>query len=138
MFSSLLVYSKDTRYIQAVGGCVIFLIVDDDLSQLHLVQALLRELNVSHECHYAANGPQALNFLNRRPPFEGAPRPDLVLLDLNMPGMDGCQVLQHLKQDPNLRSIPAIIFSSSEAPKDVNACYEEHANAFVRKPMDLD
>jgi len=117
---------------------VIFLIVDDDLSQLHLVQALLRELNVSHECHYAANGPQALNFLNRRPPFERAPRPDLVLLDLDLPGMNGYQVLQHLKHDPNLRSIPTIILSSSRAIEDVNACYEEHANAFVQKPTDLD
>lgn len=117
---------------------MIFLIVDDDVSQFHLIRTLLRELQLPHECHYTPDGRQALEFLRNHHPFEEAPRPDLVLLDLNMPGMTGWEVLHHLKEDPALRSIPAIIFSSSRALKDVNACYQEHANAFIQKPMDLD
>jgi len=117
---------------------LIFLIVDDDINQLHLLRALLRELNLPHECQYASGGQQALDFLHQRHPFEEAPRPDIVLLDLNMPGMTGCELLHHLKENPNLRSIPAIILSSSRALRDVNACYQEHANAFIQKPMNLD
>jgi len=117
---------------------LIFLVVDDNVDQFRLVRMLLKELKLPHDCHYARDGVQALSFLKRRPPFEAAPRPDLVLLDLNMPGMDGYEVLRYIKDDPSLRSIPAIILSCSRAPQDVNACYREHANAFVQKPMDLD
>jgi CheY-like chemotaxis protein len=117
---------------------MIFLVVDDNVNQFHLVRMLLRDVNVLHVCYYAGDGIEALKFLNRKPPFEAVPRPNLVLLDFDMPGMNGCEVLHHLKEDPNLRSIPVIILSSSQSAKRVNACYREHANAFVRKAMDLD
>lgn len=117
---------------------MIFLVVDDNVHQFLLVRSLLKFLKLPHVCYYASDGMQALTFLNRRPPFEAAPRPDLVLLDFDMPGMNGCEVLHRLKEDPNLRSIPAIILSGSRSPNNVNACYREHANAFVQKPMDLD
>ncbi len=115
-----------------------FLIVDDDLSQLYLMESLLRDLGLQHKCHYASNGEQALDLLHRTHPFENAPRPSLILLDLNMPGMSGREVLERIKSDPQLRSIPTIVLSSSLAPKDVNACYQQHANAYIHKPMDID
>lgn len=117
---------------------MVLLVVDDNVDQFYLVRALLKQLALPHVCHYARDGVQALDFLNQRPPFAAVPRPDLVLLDLDMPGMHGCEVLHYIKDNPNLRSIPAIILSGSRAPEDVNACYREHANAFVQKPMDLD
>jgi CheY-like chemotaxis protein len=117
---------------------LIFLVVDDNVHQFHLVRMLLQELKLPHLCYYAQDGVQALDFLNRRPPFGAAPRPDLVLLDFDLPGMNGCEVLHELKEDSSLRSIPTIILSGSRSPKDVNACYREHANAFVQKPMGLD
>lgn len=134
----MFVYSSGGITIADSGGGLIFLVVDDNIDQFHLLRVLLKELKLPHVCHYARDGVQALDFLNRRFPFEDAPRPDLVLLDLNMPGMTGCEVLHELKEDPKLRSIPAVIFSSSGALNDINACYREHANAFVQKPMDLD
>jgi two-component system, chemotaxis family, response regulator Rcp1 len=121
-----------------MGRVLDLLIVDDDPGQLRLVEALLADLKLLHHCYYAPNGPKALDFLNRRRPFEDVPRPNLILLDVNMPGMNGCEVLHHVKSDPDLRSIPVIMLSSSQALKDVNACYSEHANAYISKPEDLE
>lgn len=121
-----------------MGRAVDLLIVDDDATQLQLVEAMLRELGLQHRCHYAPNGFKALDFLHRLHPFEKAPRPQLILLDLNMPGMNGCEVLQQLKSDPALLSIPVIMFSSSQAEKDVSACYQGHGNAYIRKPADYE
>lgn len=114
-----------------------FLIVDDDNSQLHLMRAILVELQMPHECHYVSNGQDALDFLHRKPPYEQARRPDLILLDLNMPGMSGFEVLRSIKTDDRLRNIPTIILSGSQASKDVNTCYGEYANAYIHKPTDL-
>lgn len=114
------------------------LIVDDDPAQLRMVQTLLRELRLEHRCQCAADGQQALDLLKRKPPFEKAFRPDLILLDLNMPGMDGCEVLRQIKSDPELRIIPVVMLSSSQAMQDIDACYREHANAYIRKPTDLE
>jgi CheY-like chemotaxis protein len=114
------------------------LIVDDDPAQLKILCTLLRELNLEHRCHYASSGQQALDFLKHKAPFQGAVRPNLILLDLNMPGMDGCEVLRQIKSDPELRTIPVVMLSSSQAIQDVDACYREHANAYVRKPTDLE
>jgi CheY-like chemotaxis protein len=121
-----------------MGRAVDLLIVDDDRGQLQLVEAMIRELGLQHRCHYTSNGFETLDFLHRVHPFEKAPRPQLILMDLNMPGMDGCEVLQQLKSDPALLSIPVIMFSSSQAEKDVSACYREHGNAYVRKPADFE
>lgn len=114
------------------------LIVDDDPSQLHLTQILMRDLGLSHRCHYVSNGQDALDFLCRNSPFESAPRPDLILLDLNMPGMHGCQVLQIVKSDVRFNTIPVIVLSNSENATDITACYSQHANAYIRKPLDLE
>ncbi len=83
-----------------------------------------------------ADGRQALDFLRRRGFFARASRPDLVLLDLNMPRMNGHEVLAAMKNDDDLRTIPVVVLSTSSAPEDVAASYREHASAFVTKPMD--
>ena len=115
-----------------------FLIVDDDAGQVEMIQALLGQLNLQHGCYYAPDGPNALDFLKHKPPFENVPRPDLILLDLNMPGMSGSEVLHQVKSDPELRSIPVIMVSGSLTSHDVQACYKEHANAFISKPPDME
>ena len=115
-----------------MGRVFDLLIVDDDPVQLQLVQDLVRELGLLHRCHCVSDGGKALDLLRRRPPFEKAPRPDLILLDLNMPGMHGSEVLHRIKSDLELGSIPVIMLSSSEALQDVDACYREHANALFK------
>jgi chemotaxis family two-component system response regulator Rcp1 len=114
------------------------LIVDDDLEQAKLFEVLLAELGRGHRCHHAGSGAAALRFLRLEAPHENAPRPDLIILDVNMPEQDGCDTLQTIKSDPNLRSIPVIMFSASLHETDILRCYTQHANAYVQKPVDLE
>lgn len=114
------------------------LIVDDDPAQASLFRHFLVALGHRHRCHHVASGLEALAFLHHASKYTGAPRPDLIILDLNMPGMNGCEVLSKIKSDPDLRPIPVIMFSSDIREQDVNRCYWEHANAYVRKPGDYD
>lgn len=114
------------------------LIVDDDIGQVRLLEVLMKELNQPHRLHHVPDGTKALDFLYSRPPYELAPRPQLILLDLNMAGMNGCEVLREIKGDPELRAIPVIILSSSQSRTDIDACYGERANAYISKPSDLD
>jgi CheY-like chemotaxis protein len=102
-----------------------------------MLRTLLREMGLSYKCHHCSSGAQALDYLHRRPPFQNAVRPHLILLDLNMPGMDGCEVLRQVKSDSQTRSIPVVMLSTSRSREDVAACYTAHANAYMRKPTDL-
>jgi two-component system, chemotaxis family, response regulator Rcp1 len=113
------------------------LVVDDEPAQLRLMQIVIKELGLRHRFHCATSAAVALDFLNRRAPFQDAPRPHLILLDVNMPGMNGCEVLQCIKQDPRFRSIPVIMLSNSQALNDIATCYGAHANAYICKPKDL-
>ena len=113
------------------------LIVDDDVTQARLFEHLLADVACAHKCHFVKCGAAALAFLRRNPPHENAPRPDLIILDLNMPGEDGCDILQIIKSDPELRCIPVIMFSASLDDADVVRSYAHYANAYVRKPADL-
>jgi CheY-like chemotaxis protein len=114
------------------------LVVDDDIGQVQLLQVLMKELGLPHRCHHAPDGKKALDFLHRRPPYENVPRPDLILLDLNMPGMNGHEVVRTIKSSPDLRTIPVIILSSSRNQADVDESYREGANAYINKPSDLE
>jgi CheY-like chemotaxis protein len=118
--------------------CRDLLIVDDDASQARLFEILLRKLGAPHRCHYAPGGRQALDFLRRFGPYCNVPRPELIILDLNMPGLNGCAVLHEIKNDPQLQSIPVIIFSLGTGKPEIDECYSERANAYIQKPVDLE
>ncbi len=114
------------------------LIVEDDLGDVALVQSAFAEHSAACQLHHGADGGEALAFLRRQPPYADAPRPDLIMLDLNMPRVDGRQALTAIKADDDLKSIPTIVFTTSAAAADVAASYTAHANAYVTKPINLD
>jgi CheY-like chemotaxis protein len=115
------------------------LIVDDDPGDALLIgEGFQRGENSSRSCHVARDGHDALRFVRRTDPYTDAPRPRLILLDLNLPGVHGLEVLAALKKDASLRSIPVVILSSSSHPEDIERSYALHANAFITKPIDLD
>lgn len=113
------------------------LLVEDNEGDAHLTQEALRRAKVRNNVHIVTDGAEAMTFLRNEPPFTDAARPDLVLLDLNLPGMDGREVLEAMKGDPRLRTIPVVVVTSSEAEQDIVRTYELNANCYVTKPVDL-
>jgi two-component system, chemotaxis family, response regulator Rcp1 len=114
------------------------LLVEDNPADVRLTLEALVDGKVKHELHLAKDGVEALSFLRREGAFRKAPRPDLILLDLNLPRKDGREVLKEIKEDPGLRSIPVIILTSSEAEEDVLKTYDLHANGYIVKPVNLE
>jgi CheY-like chemotaxis protein len=117
---------------------LVVLIVDDDLGDVLLIQEALEQAGHSKAIHVANDGQEAVTFLRRTGKYADAPRPDVVLLDLNMPRKNGQQVLAEIKSDPHLRVIPIIVLTTSQNPADVLDSYMLHANAYVTKPTNLD
>jgi CheY-like chemotaxis protein len=113
------------------------LLVEDNAADADLTCETLEESKLQMELSVAMDGVQALAMLNRRGEFAGLPRPDLILLDLNLPKKDGRQVLAEIKANPELRGIPVVILTSSDAAKDVAESYALGANCYVTKPVDL-
>ena len=120
------------------GRVLSVLLVDDDEGDLLMIQEALDSGGAAHDIHVAHDGEEALQFLRRQGRYRESPRPDLVLLDLNMPRMDGRQVLAAVKGDVELRQIPVVVLTTSRAPADIRSSYDLHANAYVTKPMSLD
>ncbi len=114
------------------------LLVEDNPGDVRLTREALREGKVRNNLNVAEDGVQALAYLRREGQYAGAARPDLILLDLNLPKKDGREVLAEIKQDPSLRHIPVVILSSSPAEQDIIRAYDLHANCYVTKPVDLD
>lgn len=114
------------------------LVVEDDLGDVALLKSAFAEHLVHTALHHVPDGAEALAFLHREDPYADAPRPDLILLDLNMPRLDGREVLALIKADEDLKSIPVVVLTTSATPADVHASYSAHANAYVTKPIDLD
>ena len=114
------------------------LLVEDNPGDARLTREALREGKIRNTLHHARDGVEAMAFLKREGPFAGAPLPDLVLLDLNLPRKDGRQVLSEMKQDARLRSIPVVVLTTSEAEQDILESYKLHANCYITKPVDLD
>ncbi len=120
-----------------MSGSIDILLVEDNEGDAHLTQEALRRAKVRNRVHVAIDGGEAMRFLRKEAPFLDAPRPDLVLLDLNLPEMDGREVLAAMKADPALRTIPVVVVTSSEAEQDIVRTYELNANCYVTKPVDL-
>lgn len=113
------------------------LLVEDSEPDVRLTQEALREAKVKNRLWVVEDGVVALEFLNQRGRFADAPRPDLILLDLNLPRKDGRQVLQEIKADPSLRRIPVVILTTSKNEEDVLRAYDLHANCYITKPVDF-
>jgi chemotaxis family two-component system response regulator Rcp1 len=114
------------------------LLVEDTPSDVELTRELLEEAAIDNVLHVTRDGEAALEFLYRRGAHAGAPRPDLILLDLNLPRRSGHEVLQTIKGDDRLKTIPVIVLTTSRADEDVLTSYRHHANCFISKPLDLD
>jgi CheY-like chemotaxis protein len=118
------------------------LIVEDSNEDFEAMQRLLQRSPIVIPLHRCVNGEQALAFLYRTGIYsngdrERVPRPDLIVLDLNLPGTDGREVLRQIKQDTNLKTIPVVVFTTSNNPKDVQDCYQDGVNAYIVKPIDF-
>lgn len=114
------------------------LLVEDDPGDELMTREAFQDNKIRNSLHVARDGEEALDFLYRRGAHAGAPRPDLILLDLNLPKYDGRQVLEQIKQDPVLSLIPVVVLTTSSAEEDILRSYKLHANAYVTKPVDLD
>ena len=113
------------------------LLVEDSPADARLTEEALREGGLEHELHVARDGNEALAFLRREGHHADAPRPDLILLDLNLPGKDGREVLADVKNDPDLRRVPVVVLTTSKAEEDVARTYDLHANCYITKPVGL-
>ena len=114
------------------------LMIDDDAGDTLMAKEAIEESPMPSTLHITHDGIDAMAFLNNDAPYETAPRPDLILLDLNMPRMDGHEVLSWLKSQPDLKTIPVIILTTSDAVQDIKGCYDKQANCFITKPIDLE
>lgn len=114
------------------------LLVEDSPTDALLTKRALAQARLVNRLHHVEDGAQALAFLRREPPFAGVPRPDLILLDLNLPKKDGREVLEEIKTDEELKIIPVVVLTTSRAEQDVLRSYRLHANCYITKPVDFD
>jgi CheY-like chemotaxis protein len=114
------------------------LLVEDDPGDVLIMREALEDSKILTDLHVVDNGESALEFLDRRGAYADAAVPDLILLDLNLPRLDGREVLARVKSDPALRRIPIVVLTTSSAEEDIVRSYDLHANAYVTKPVDLD
>jgi len=119
------------------GPPVEILLVEDNPGDVRLTREALKEGKVYNNLHWTKDGVEALEFLQQTGKFAQAPRPDIILLDLNLPKKDGREVLAAIKNDVHLRNIPVVILTTSQAEEDVARSYDLHANCFITKPVDL-
>lgn len=113
------------------------LLVEDNPGDIRLTEEALKDSRVCNTLNIVRDGVEAMAFLCRESPYENAPRPDIILLDLNLPRMDGREVLERIKEDAVLRRIPVVILTTSEADEDIIRTYNLHANCYITKPVDL-
>ena len=114
------------------------LLVEDQPADVRLTEEVLKQGKVANALFVAEDGEKAMQFLRKEGDYADKPRPDLVILDLNLPRMDGKEVLQAIKGDPNLLNIPVLILTTSAAERDILDAYAHHVNAYITKPIDLD
>ncbi|MCO5250185.1 MAG: response regulator [Candidatus Kapabacteria bacterium] len=114
------------------------LLAEDSPGDADLAKEALEESKLKNQLHVVVDGQEALDFLYKKGKYQDVPRPDLILLDLNMPKVDGREVLKIVKEDEDLRSIPIVILTTSRAEEDILKTYNLHANCYISKPLDLD
>lgn len=117
---------------------IIILLVEDNPADARLTREALADGKVANRIHVVDDGIKAMAFLRRLPPYQDMPFPDIMLLDLNMPRMDGREVLAEIKADPRLKLLPVVVLTTSQADEDVLRAYQLQANCYVTKPVDLD
>jgi CheY-like chemotaxis protein len=120
------------------GQAVDVLLVEDDPGDVLMTREAFEYYKIRNQLHVVTDGEQALQFLHKTGDYASAPRPGLILLDLNLPRRDGLEVLAELKQDPGLRVIPVVILTTSQSDEDILRSYALHANAYVSKPVDFE
>jgi two-component system, chemotaxis family, response regulator Rcp1 len=120
------------------GRAMEVLLVEDSPGDVRLTQEAFRDAELSIRLHVATDGVEAMAFLRRQGVNANAPRPDIILLDLNLPKMDGREVLAHIKEDASLKTIPTVILTTSEAEVDIVKSYQLHANCYLSKPVQLE
>lgn len=128
---------NDTQ-MNSCGKPIDILLVDDDHGDVLLTTKALHQGKVSNQIHVARDGVEAMAFLNREGEFKSARRPDLIFLDLNMPRKDGREVLEEIKRNDELRTIPVVVLTTSDADRDILRSYHLHANCYVTKPVNMD
>ena len=113
------------------------LLVEDNVRDARLAEETLKESRINNRLYHVKDGVEAMQFLHRQGAYAHAPHPDLILLDLNLPRKDGREVLAEIKENPELRLIPVVVLTTSEAERDLVRTYHLHANAYVVKPIDM-
>jgi len=121
-----------------IGKPVEILLVEDNEGDVGLIEEVFEEAKIRNNIHVAEDGKEAVLYLRGEGKFSGSPRPDIILLDLNLPKKDGREVLKEIKEDDNLKNIPVVILTTSNAEKDILRAYDLHANAYITKPLDFD
>ena len=114
------------------------LLVEDNPGDARLTMEVIKENKIVNNLHHVSDGVEAMAFLRKQGQYFDVPHPDLILLDLNMPKMDGREVLENMKQDAQLKRIPVVVLTTSQAEEDVFRSYDLHANCYICKPVDLD
>ncbi|MDT5016117.1 MAG: hypothetical protein QOD39_2277 [Mycobacterium sp.] len=120
------------------GRAIDILLIEDDPGDELITREAFAHNKIKNHLHVAHDGEEGLDFVYQRGAHKNAPRPDLILLDLNLPKYDGRQVLEKIKSDPDLCHIPVVVLTTSAAEEDILRSYKLHANAYVTKPVDLD
>ena len=119
-------------------GSVDILLVEDNPGDVRLTQEAFKDARMEVKLNVVMDGEEALNYLHRRPPYENVTRPDIILLDLNIPKKDGREVLQEIKNDPVLRFVPVVVLTTSNAEQDIVKTYNLNVNAYINKPVDFE
>lgn len=122
---------------ETVPNLARFLLVEDDPDHADLIVRALADQRVSNQFDHVTDGEAAIRFLRQEAPYENAGRPDVILLDLNLPKLNGHDVLKMIKEDPELKSIPVVVLTTSAAEADRAKAYQNHANSYLSKPIDF-
>jgi CheY-like chemotaxis protein len=121
-----------------IGKPIEILIVEDNEGDVGLIEEVFEEAKIKNNIHVAEDGEEAILYLHGEGKFSGSPRPDIIILDLNLPNKDGREVLREIKDDSNLKNIPVVVLTTSNAEKDILGAYGLHASAYITKPLDFD